>query len=70
MTIPKKLGLRRGRALVIPAGSFFLTIPLVAIQREAEKWLSTKKGRRGLKTQAEKAARNDAVNRAKRGQQL
>ena len=28
MTVPKKLGLRKSRAIIIPAGSFFVTIPL------------------------------------------
>jgi bifunctional DNA-binding transcriptional regulator/antitoxin component of YhaV-PrlF toxin-antitoxin module len=71
MTVPKKLGLRKSRALIIPAGSFFVTIPLPKTpQKEAEKWLSTKKERKELKIQAEKIAREDAVNRAKRRRQL
>jgi bifunctional DNA-binding transcriptional regulator/antitoxin component of YhaV-PrlF toxin-antitoxin module len=71
MTVPKKLGLRKSRALIIPAGSFFVAIPLPKTpQEEAEKWLSTKKERKELKTQAEKTAREDAVNRAKRRRQL
>jgi bifunctional DNA-binding transcriptional regulator/antitoxin component of YhaV-PrlF toxin-antitoxin module len=71
MTVPKKLGLRKSRALIIPAGSFFVTIPLPKTpQKEAEKWLSTKKERKELKIQAEKTAREDAANRAKRRRQL
>jgi len=71
MTVPKKLGLRKARVLIIPAGSFFVTIPLPTVpQREAEKWLSTKKQRGELKTQAEERARKDAVLRAKRRRQL
>ena len=71
MTVPKKMGLRKSRALVIPAGSYFLTIPLPKTrQKEAEKWLDTKKGRKELKTQAEKLAQEDAVARAKRRKQL
>jgi bifunctional DNA-binding transcriptional regulator/antitoxin component of YhaV-PrlF toxin-antitoxin module len=71
MTIPKKMGLKKSRALVIPAGSYFLTIPLPkSPQKEAEKWLDTKKDREELKIQAEKLAQEDAVARAKRRKQL
>jgi len=71
MTVPKKIGIRKARALVIPAGSFFVTIPLPKIpERDAEKWLSTKKERGELKAQAELEARKDAVVRAKRRRQL
>jgi hypothetical protein len=28
MTIPRKMGIQKTRAFVIPAGSFFITIPL------------------------------------------
>jgi bifunctional DNA-binding transcriptional regulator/antitoxin component of YhaV-PrlF toxin-antitoxin module len=71
LTIPKKLGLRKSRAIIIPAGSFFVTIPLPkAPQKEAEKWLPTTKEHRELKTLAEESAAEDAVNRAKRRHQL
>jgi bifunctional DNA-binding transcriptional regulator/antitoxin component of YhaV-PrlF toxin-antitoxin module len=71
MTVPKKIGLRKSRALIIPAGSFFVTIPLPKTpQKDDEKWLPTNKKRRELKIQAEKLAREDAVNRAKRRRQL
>ena len=71
MTIPKKIGLKKSRAIVIPAGSFFVTIPLPkSPQKEAENWLPTNKERKQLKTDAEKLAREDAVNRAKRRHQL
>lgn len=71
MTVPKKLGLRKSRAIVIPAGSFFVTIPLPKKPlKEAEKWLLTSKERRELKARAEQAAREDAVKRAKRRRQL
>jgi len=71
MTVPKKLGLRKSRAIIIPAGSFFVTIPLPKTpQKEAEKWLPTNKEHKELKILAEKAAREDAVNRAKRRHQL
>jgi hypothetical protein len=71
MTIPKKIGLKKSRAIVISAGSFFVTIPLPKTpQKEAENWLPTRKERKQLKTEAEKLARGDAVNRAKRRHQL
>lgn len=70
MTIPKKIGLKKSRAIVIPAGSFFVTIPLPKTQKEAENWLPTSKERKELKNEAEKLAREDAVNRAKRRHQL
>jgi len=71
MTVPKKLGLRKSRAIVIPAGSFFVTIPLPkSPQEEAENWLPTNKEHKELKTLAEKVAKEDAVKRAKRRRQL
>ncbi len=71
MTIPKKIGLKQSRAIVIPAGSFFVTIPLPKTpQKEAQEWLPTCKGRNELKVEAEKLAREDAVRRAKRRRQL
>ncbi len=71
MTIPKKLQVRKSRALIIPAGSFFVTIPLPKTpQKEAEKWLPTNKERKELKNQAEVLARKDATERAKRRHQL
>ena len=71
MTVPKKIGLKSSRALIIPAGTFFVTIPLPkAPQKEAEKWLPTSKKSNELKILAEKTAQEDAVNRAKRRHQL
>ena len=71
MTIPKKIGIKKSRAIVIPAGSFFITIPLPKNpQKEAEDWLPTTKERKELKVEAEKLAKEDAVNRAKRRHQL
>lgn len=71
MTVPKKLGLKKSRAIVIPAGSFFITIPLPASpQKEAENWLPTEKKIQELKNEAETLAAEDAVKRAKRRQQL
>ncbi len=71
MTIPKRMGLKKSRAIIIPAGSFFITIPLSEIpEKEAENWLPTTKERKQLKKEAEELAREDAVNRAKRRHQL
>ena len=71
MTIPKKIGAKKTRAIVIAAGSFFITIPLTKTpEKKAEKWLQTTKERKKLKAEAEKLAQQDAVDRAKRRQQL
>jgi bifunctional DNA-binding transcriptional regulator/antitoxin component of YhaV-PrlF toxin-antitoxin module len=71
MTIPKKIGLKKSRAIIIPAGSFFITIPLSKTpEKDAENWLDTNKERSELKVEAEKLAQEDAVKRAKRRNQL
>lgn len=71
MTIPKEIGLRKTRAIVIPAGPFFVTIPLPkAPYKEAKEWLTTQQEKKKLKTLAEKVAKEDAVKRAKRRKQL
>jgi bifunctional DNA-binding transcriptional regulator/antitoxin component of YhaV-PrlF toxin-antitoxin module len=71
MNIPEKLGIKNTQALVISAGSYFITIPLSKTsEREAANWLSTDKDRPELKVEAEKLATEDAVNRAKRRHQL
>ncbi|MEM1570490.1 MAG: VapB-type antitoxin [Candidatus Bathyarchaeia archaeon] len=71
MTIPKELGVRETRAIIIPAGSFFIAIPLPKTPHEkAGDWLDTEKDRRELKALAERGAREDAVKRAKRRKQL
>lgn len=71
MTIPSEIGIKKSRAIVIPAGSFFVTIPLPkAPHEEAGRWLTTKEEREKLKVSAEKAAKEDAVKRAKRRKQI
>ncbi len=71
MTIPREMGIRDTRAVVIPAGNFFITIPLPKAPREeAEGWMATGKDRRQLKKLAESIARRDAVRRSKRRGQL
>lgn len=67
----KQIGLKKSRAIVIPAGSFFITIPLPKVpEKEAEKWLTTNKERKQLKQEAETLATDDAIKRAKRRNQL
>jgi hypothetical protein len=71
MTIPKKIGVKQSRAIVIPAGPFFIIIPLSKTpEKEAEKWLPASNERSELKGEAEKLASEDAVSRAKRRHQL
>ncbi|MEM3377940.1 MAG: VapB-type antitoxin [Candidatus Bathyarchaeia archaeon] len=71
MTVPKELGIRKTKAIIISAGSFFVAIPLPKTpQEEAKGWLATSKSRTELKSLAEKAAFEDAVKRAKRRKQL
>lgn len=71
MTIPKELGIKKTRAIIIPAGSFFVTIPLPTKPLEhASSWLPSKRERKELKALAEKSALNDSVERAKRRTQI
>ena len=71
LTIPKELGVRSTRVVIIPAGSFFVTIPLPGTPLEtAEGWLKTDKTRGTLKEIAEKSASDDAVKRARRREQV
>lgn len=67
LTLPKNIGVRDTKAVVIPAGSFIVVIPLPrSPSAHAEGWLHTEKGARELKDEAEKAAMMDACERAKR----
>jgi len=71
MTIPSEIGIRKARAIIIPAGSFFVAIPLPKTpHEEAWQWLTTEKERKELKVSAESAAKEDAVKRAKRRNQI
>lgn len=71
MTIPKEIGVKKTRAIIIPAGPFFVTIPLpTAPYEQAKEWLTPQQDRKELKALAEKAAKEDAVKRAKRRKQL
>jgi len=70
ITIPKEMGIRNTRAIIIPAGSFLVTIPLPeSPQTESEGWLETEKSREELQILAEKQAGDDAIKRAKRRNQ-
>ncbi|MEM1522242.1 MAG: hypothetical protein QW407_01515 [Thermofilaceae archaeon] len=71
MVIPKEFGVRATRAVVIPAGSFLVVIPLPGAPHEkAGGWLTSARSRVELKRAAEEAARRDAVERARRRGQL
>lgn len=71
LTIPKEIGIRSTRVVIIPASSFFVTIPLPeAPLQTSEGWLKTGKTRGELKAVAEDSASTDAVERAKRREQV
>jgi c-di-GMP-binding flagellar brake protein YcgR len=71
MTIPKELGIKGDKAIVISAGAFFITIPLSAKPYEyASSWLQSKRERKELKALAEKSAFEDAIKRARRRKQI
>jgi bifunctional DNA-binding transcriptional regulator/antitoxin component of YhaV-PrlF toxin-antitoxin module len=70
VTLPKLMR-DSERAVVIPAGSFAVVIPVPrAPEVHAANWLSSKRSGKELKHTAEKRARDDAVKRAKRHRQL
>jgi bifunctional DNA-binding transcriptional regulator/antitoxin component of YhaV-PrlF toxin-antitoxin module len=67
MTIPKEIGVKNVKAVIIPAAGFFVTVPLPGKPHEyAGSWLSSKRGKRELKALSEKSAYADAVERARR----
>ncbi|MBS7659006.1 MAG: VapB-type antitoxin [Candidatus Bathyarchaeia archaeon] len=71
MSIPKKMGIKSTKAIIIPAGSFFVTIPLPIIPYQyAGSWLTSKRERAELKELAEKLALEEAVKRARRRKQI
>ena len=70
LTVPKEMGLRGSRVVIIPAGSFFVTIPLPGTPLEtAGEWLDSELDTKDLKTLGEDRAKSDAVERAKRRKQ-
>ncbi len=64
MVIPKEVGIRDTNAIVIPAESFLVVIPLPKTPEGG--WIITKKSRRELKDLAEKVGRKDAIEGARR----
>ena len=67
LTLPKETGVRKTRAVVIPAGSFIVIVPLPSKPSEyAKDRLKTEKERKELKKEAERLAREDAVKRVRR----
>lgn len=69
-TIPREIGLRSARAIVIPAGTFFVVIPIKGDPYKlATSWLKTEKHTETLKDEAEALASEDAAERAKRREQ-
>lgn len=68
--MPKEIGFRGSRVVIIPAGSFFITIPLPGKPLEsAGNWLDSDKDIETLKQSSEEGAMQDAVDRAKRRKQ-
>ena len=69
LTLPKEF--RAEKVVAIPAGSFLILIPVPAKPREAAKsWLKSEKSVRKLRELAEREARREAVERARRRGQL
>lgn len=67
LTIPKEIGLRDIKVIVIPASTFFIVLPLHGDPYQyAKSWLKTNKTTNELKQQAEEAALEDAASRTKR----
>jgi bifunctional DNA-binding transcriptional regulator/antitoxin component of YhaV-PrlF toxin-antitoxin module len=67
LTIPKEIGLRGSRVIVIPAGTYFVVLPITGDPYQyAKDWLKTDKTTRELKDSSEKAATEDAAERHKR----
>ena len=71
MTVPRGIGLRKAKAAVIPAGSFFVVVPLIGDPyKYASSWLPAEDEAKKLKEIAERSAAKDALARAKRRRQL
>jgi len=66
-TIPKEIGLRGTKVIVIPASTYFIVLPLQSDPyKYAKNWLRTTKSTEKLKHEADEAAQEDAATRAKR----
>jgi hypothetical protein len=71
LTIPKELAVRSTSVTLIPAGPFFIVIPIPSTPLESSaRWLGTHRTKKSLKALAERLARQDAVKRAKRRKQI
>ena len=69
-TIPKEIGLRGTKVIVVSAGTFFVVLPLQGDPYEyAKSWLRTDKSTEELKHEAEEAASEDADSRRGRRRQ-
>lgn len=66
-TIPKEIGLRGTKVIIIPASTYFVVLPLHGDPYQyAKNWLKTDKPVGELKAEAEQTAQEDAAARAKR----
>jgi bifunctional DNA-binding transcriptional regulator/antitoxin component of YhaV-PrlF toxin-antitoxin module len=66
-TIPKEIGLRGTKVIVIPASTYFIVLPLHGDPyKYAKNWLKTTKSTETLKREADEAAQEDAAKVAKR----
>lgn len=71
ITLPKETGIRRGKAVIISAGSFYNIIPIPDDpEKYAEGWLDSDKSSGELKKLGEEKAGEDAKKRADRREQL
>ena len=71
ITLPKESMIRNTKAVVIPAGSFVVVLPLPKEPlTEAGSWLPSKHSRTDLKKLAERLAKRESVKRAKRRKQI
>ena len=69
-TIPREIGLRSAKAVIISAGTFFVVIPIKGDPYKlATSWLKTEKPADDLKNEAEALASKDAAMRMKRREQ-
>ena len=67
LTIPKEIGLRGSRVIVIPSGTYFVVIPLPSDPYNyAKNWLKTDKTIKELKDSSAETAADDAAARHSR----
>ena len=71
ITLPRETKIMGTKAIVIPAGSFVVVVPLPKEPlKEAGSWLRSKRSRAELKKLAESLARKESIKRAKRHKQI